>query len=150
MHEFDRTTGVENVDNNPVVIDSVAPLPGDIRDILLGLDRKYREAEYRRAEAPNWRLPEDEAKLTKDEIRALLFVGKLEENKGARLGRSMEWRVFPEGLTPRRPAVRRPALVALQALQPGSDVCGRQRRGVPVPAHARRGALQDGRRSQGP
>jgi len=42
VHEFDRTTGVENVDNNPVVIDSVAPLPGDIRDILLGLDRKYR------------------------------------------------------------------------------------------------------------
>jgi len=79
-NEFDRTTGVENVDNNPVVIDSVAPLPGDIRDILLGLDRKYREAEYRRAEDPNWRLPEDEAKLTKDEIRALLFVGKLHEN----------------------------------------------------------------------
>jgi len=80
VHEFDRTTGVE-VDSNPVVINSVAPLPADIREILLGLDRKYREAEYRRAEDPDWRLPEDEAKLTKDEIRALLFVGKFyEEN----------------------------------------------------------------------
>ena len=76
VHEFDRTTGVENAHSNPVIIDSVAPLPTDIRDILLGLDRKYRESEYRYANDPNWQMPEDEAKLTKEEIRALLFVGK--------------------------------------------------------------------------
>jgi hypothetical protein len=75
VHEFDRTTGAE-VHSNPVIINSVAPLPADIRAILLGLDRKYREAEYRRAEDPDWELPEDEAKLSKDEIRAFLFVGK--------------------------------------------------------------------------
>jgi hypothetical protein len=80
VHEFDRTTGVENVDSNPIVIDSVARAPVDIREILLGLDRKYREAELRRAEDPNWRLPEDKARLTTDEIRALLLVGKLHED----------------------------------------------------------------------
>jgi hypothetical protein len=76
VHEFNRATGVENVSCNPVIIDSIAPLPGDIRGILLGLDRKYQESEYRLAEDPNWRMPADEAKLTKDEIRALVFVGK--------------------------------------------------------------------------
>jgi hypothetical protein len=80
VHEFDRATGVENVDSNPIVIDSVARAPVDIREILLGLDRKYREAEVRRAEDPNWKLPEDKARLTKDEIRALLLVGKLHED----------------------------------------------------------------------
>ena len=54
--------------------------PADIRDILLGLDRKYREAEYRRAEDPQWQLPEAAAKLTKDEIRALLSIGKIHES----------------------------------------------------------------------
>src|ERR1051326_8424505 len=76
VHEFDRSTGVEKVDNNPVVIDSVAPLPDDIRDLLLGLDEKYREGEYHRAEEPDWEMPADKAKLTKNEIRALLFVSK--------------------------------------------------------------------------
>ena len=80
VHEFDRSTGVENVDGNPIVIDSVAQPPPDIRDILLGLDRKYREAEYRRAEDPQWQLPEAAAKLTKDEIRALLSIGKIHES----------------------------------------------------------------------
>ena len=52
----------------------------DIRDFLFGLDRKYRESEYRYADDPNWQMPEDDAKLTKDEILALLFVGKHYEN----------------------------------------------------------------------
>jgi hypothetical protein len=80
VHEFDRTSGVEDADGSPVVINSVAPLPADIHEIMLGLDRKYREAEYRHAEDPNWQLPEDKARLTKDEIRSLLFVGKFYED----------------------------------------------------------------------
>jgi hypothetical protein len=79
VHEFDRTTGVETIDSNPVVINSVALLPGDVQEILLGLDRKYREAEYRFAEDPDWRMPADDVKLTKDEIRALLVTGKLHD-----------------------------------------------------------------------
>jgi hypothetical protein len=75
VHEFDRATGVEDLDGVPVTINSVAKLPADVREILLGLDRKYREAEYRYAEDPEWNLPEDEARLTKEEIYGLLFVG---------------------------------------------------------------------------
>ena len=40
VHNFDRTTGVEGPEDKPLTIDSVAPLPIDIRDILLSLDRK--------------------------------------------------------------------------------------------------------------
>jgi hypothetical protein len=80
VHEFDRATGVENVGRYPIIIDSIASVPADIREILLGLDRKYREAEYSQAEDPNWRMPADEAKLTRDEISALLATGKLHEN----------------------------------------------------------------------
>src|SRR6266566_9825990 len=54
VHEFDRATGVENVGRYPIIIDSVASVPEDIREILMGLDRKYREAECRQAEDPNW------------------------------------------------------------------------------------------------
>src|SRR4026209_455313 len=50
---FDRATGVEQ-DSPDIVIDSVAPLPDDIREIMLSIDRLFREAEYRRAEEPNW------------------------------------------------------------------------------------------------
>lgn len=75
VHEFDRTTGIEDPDDIPLTINSVAKLPADVHEIMLGLDRKYREAEYRHAEDPEWDLPEDEARLTKDEIRGLLFVG---------------------------------------------------------------------------
>jgi len=75
VHEFDRTTGVEDP-TNPIVITSVAPLPEDIRAILLNLDRKYRESEDRFAEDPTWQPTEDETRLTKDQIRALVFVGQ--------------------------------------------------------------------------
>src|SRR3954471_9428035 len=53
VHWFDRATGVE-IDDDEVVIDSVATLPDDIRKIVLDLDRKYRETEYRHAEDPGW------------------------------------------------------------------------------------------------
>jgi hypothetical protein len=79
VHEFDRMTGVEIDDSNPVIINSVAPLPSDVREILLGLDRKYRESEYRYAEDPDWEMPAENAKLTKDEIRALLAAGKVHD-----------------------------------------------------------------------
>src|ERR1700739_4849498 len=69
VHEFDRATGVEIDDSNPVIIDSIAPLPSDIHEIMLGLDRKYREVEYRLAEDPEWRMPPEQACLTEDEKR---------------------------------------------------------------------------------
>jgi hypothetical protein len=76
VHEFDRTTGVETDESNPVVINSVAPLPADIREIMLGLDGKYRAAEHRRAEDPEWTMPPEQARLTEEEKRGLLFIGQ--------------------------------------------------------------------------
>jgi fatty-acyl-CoA synthase len=75
VHWFDRTTGVE-VGQDAVVIDSVATLPDDIRDIMLGLDRKYREDELRYAEEPDWEAPEGSSRLTPEQIRAIRFIGR--------------------------------------------------------------------------
>lgn len=47
----------------PCAIDSITPLPVDIHNIMLGLDRKSRLEQN-----------EERAKLTQDEIRALLFL----------------------------------------------------------------------------
>lgn len=58
VHWFDRRTGVE-VDDDRVVIDSVAQLPHEIHHIMLGVDRLFREAEYRWAEDPDWEPPEN-------------------------------------------------------------------------------------------
>ena len=57
-----------------IVIDSVAPLPDDIRELMLSIDRLFREAEYRHAEEPDWEPPEDYFHHSKDQIRALLFI----------------------------------------------------------------------------
>jgi len=76
VHEFNRRTGIEDLDGVPLTIDSVARLPADIEEIMLSLDRKYREDEYRRAEDPEWKMSAHDARLTTDEIRGLLFVGK--------------------------------------------------------------------------
>ena len=73
VHWFHRATGVE-IGQDAVVIDSVAPLPDDIREIMLGLDRKYRENEYRWAEEPDWEPPEGSSRLTPEQIRAVLFI----------------------------------------------------------------------------
>lgn len=73
VHWFDRATGME-IDDHDVVIDSVAPLPDDIREIMLSIDRLFREAEYRRAEEPDWEPSEDHFHLSKEQIRALLFI----------------------------------------------------------------------------
>jgi hypothetical protein len=78
IYDFDRATGHADWyvygTHYTCMIDSVAPLPSDIHDIMLGLDRKYREAEYRRAEDPEWEMPPEQARLTEDEKRGLLFV----------------------------------------------------------------------------
>lgn len=73
VHWFDRRTGVE-IDDARVVIDSVEPLPQDIREIILGLDQKYREDEYRWAEDPDWKPPEGSTRLTPEQIRAFRFI----------------------------------------------------------------------------
>src|SRR6266404_266350 len=73
-HEFDRATGVEECERDPCTIDSATPLPADIHRIILGLDRKYREAEYRRAEDPDRPWDPGESRLTDDQKRGLLFV----------------------------------------------------------------------------
>ena len=61
--EFDRNTGAILDDEVPCVIDSVAPLPVEIHNIILGIDRKMRLE----------RDPE-KFKLTKEEIQAIHFV----------------------------------------------------------------------------
>jgi hypothetical protein len=73
VHWFSRTTGVE-VDDDRIVIDSVTPIPADVHKIMLGIDRKFREAEYLRAEEPDWRPPEDYFHLSDDEHRAFSFI----------------------------------------------------------------------------
>ena len=80
VHEFDRTTGIEGPEGNPLTIDSVAPLPADIHEIMLGLDRKYAASDARRVVDPDWRLPPEQARLTKEEQRGLVFVGRFYRN----------------------------------------------------------------------
>jgi hypothetical protein len=63
--EFDRRTGIAQSgdDRVPCTINSAAPLPLDVHDVMLGIDRKFRLE----------RDPE-RLKLNEAEIRALLFV----------------------------------------------------------------------------
>jgi hypothetical protein len=75
VHWFDRATGAE-IDDDRVVIASVEPLPEDIREIMLALDQKYREDEYRWAEDPDWEPPEGSSRLTPEQRRAILFIAK--------------------------------------------------------------------------
>ena len=78
VYEFDRRTGLAEwrVYGTPFIctIDSTAPLPPDIRKIMLSLDRKYREGEYGLAENPGWQSSPEDSRLTKEQIRGLLFV----------------------------------------------------------------------------
>lgn len=78
--EFDRRAGAAQRNRHGAtyhyVITSVAPLPTDIHKIMLSLDQKYREGEYRDAEDPERQLQPGEAALTKEQIRGLLFVSK--------------------------------------------------------------------------
>ena len=78
IYLFDRRTGHAQWNVQGMIydcaIDSVAPLPPDIHEILLGLDRKGRDVEYRRAADPDWEMPLGQARLTAEEKRGLLFV----------------------------------------------------------------------------
>lgn len=74
VHWFDRTTGVD-IDDDRIVIDSIAQLPHDIHAIMLSIDRLFREAEHRHAEDPDWVPAENHFHQSKDQIRALLFIG---------------------------------------------------------------------------
>lgn len=75
VHWFDRATGAE-IDDARLVIDSVAPLPDDVRDIMFSIDRLFREAEYRWAEEPDWEPPEGYFRQSKEQIRGILFIAK--------------------------------------------------------------------------
>ena len=71
--EFDRHTGMERVNDGQTqaVINSVAPLPSEIHNIFLALDRKYGQIEPK-----DWGESDLERfKLTEAEKKALLFVG---------------------------------------------------------------------------
>ena len=76
--EFDRETGAAthfwHSARYDYVINSVAPLPSDIHQIMLSLDRKYREGEYKRAENPEWKPLAEESGLNEEQVRGLLFV----------------------------------------------------------------------------
>jgi hypothetical protein len=56
------------------IIDSVAPLPPDIHEIMLSLDRKGRDAEHRDAENPDREWKPGDNPLTEEQKRGLLFV----------------------------------------------------------------------------
>jgi len=83
IYDFDRTTGHADwyVPGTcyDCTIDSIAPLPSDIHQIMLGLDRKHRELEYRQSEDPGWTPLPEQLHFTKDEIRGLLFVDNFYE-----------------------------------------------------------------------
>ena len=71
--EFDRHTGIERVNDGQAqaVMNSVAPLPPEIRNVFLGIERKYRQIK-----PEDWDNPDLERfKLTEAEKKALLFVG---------------------------------------------------------------------------
>jgi hypothetical protein len=78
IYDFDRESGHADWyvygTHYTCMIDSVAPLPADIHETMLSLDRKHREVEYRLAEDPDWEMPPEQARLTEEEKRGLLFV----------------------------------------------------------------------------
>lgn len=71
--EFDRRTGKTEVGEEriPCVINSVAPLPSEIHDVFLALDRKFGQITQK-----DWDEPDlARTKLTEAEKKALRFVG---------------------------------------------------------------------------
>ena len=73
--EFDRQTGIETDSSaqSLAVIDSVAPLPDDIRDVFLAMDRKFR-AHLAMDEKSRFALAPEDRKLTESEKRAFRFI----------------------------------------------------------------------------
>jgi hypothetical protein len=76
--KFDRHSGVATQQFHGVnfdwVIKSVARLPPDIHEIMLGLDRRFREAANQGAKDPRWDEPSEDTRLTQEQIRGLLFL----------------------------------------------------------------------------
>lgn len=74
--EFDRQSGDgSGPDSRDCRIDSVAPLPPDVHDALVALDRRYGSIRHRMSEQD---LPDEalnKIKLTPADIRAGLFIG---------------------------------------------------------------------------
>jgi hypothetical protein len=62
---FDRSTGAILGDEAPCTIDSIAPLPVHIHNVMLGLDRKMR-----------LQSDPEKYKLNKEEIQAIAFVNE--------------------------------------------------------------------------
>ena len=62
---FDRQTGIESASDGKAraVINSVAPLPREICDVILGLDQRYRYGEG-----------DERFKLTQAELQAFRFL----------------------------------------------------------------------------
>jgi hypothetical protein len=71
--EFDRHTGIERVNDGQAqaVINSVTPLPPEIHNVFLALERKYGQIQPRDWDGPDL----ERFKLTEAEKKALLFVG---------------------------------------------------------------------------
>jgi hypothetical protein len=62
---FDRQTGVERSEHERLCrIDSVAPLPLDVLNVILGMDRKFRLEQ-----------DPERSKLTDAEKKAMMYVG---------------------------------------------------------------------------
>ena len=76
VHVFDRRTGISDADGSPITIDSVAPLPPDIFEVMLGLDRKYGTLIRQYAANPDWIGDPEASKLTEAEKHGLLFIAK--------------------------------------------------------------------------
>jgi len=64
--EYDRQTGGEHCADQTMSsrIDSVAPLPVDVLNVILAIDRKYRFIQN-----------SEQGKLTDTEIKALMYAG---------------------------------------------------------------------------
>jgi hypothetical protein len=81
--EFDRRTGAANHNHRDAiyhyVITSVAPLPHEIHEVMLSLDRDGREFEYKLAENPDYQSPQDEPVLNADQRQGLLSVSRFYE-----------------------------------------------------------------------
>jgi hypothetical protein len=63
--EFDRQTGIAEYGDEPIIctVDSTAPLPVEIHNVMLGIDRKFRLEQ-----------DPERLKLNDAEKRALVFV----------------------------------------------------------------------------
>jgi hypothetical protein len=78
--EFDRHTGGAThkrygFDFN-YLIASIAPLPRDIHEIMLSLDRNGRAFEEKLAEDPDYESPPDNSILNDDQRQGLLFIAE--------------------------------------------------------------------------